>query len=110
MHITQVWPKLLDDNGYAGKAMPLSPISFSGPDVHQTRDVLQQQEDTDTQFETIRNAIGINTDGWTPNEEYEGAVRQAQRSKKYVLESLDIEEEKVMTLKHWPFDDFDEEE
>ena len=110
MHITQIWRELMDDNGYDVKAMPLSPIAFTEPDVQHTINVLQQQEDTDTQLENIQNAIGINADGWTPNEEYEGAVERAKLIKKQGLDSLDTEKEKEMTLKHWPFDDFDEEE
>jgi hypothetical protein len=99
----------MDDNGYARKDTPLCPISFTDSDVQHTINILQQQEDIDTQLENIRNAIGISTDGWTSKEEYEGAVGRAELIKKQGLESLDTEEEKEMTLKHWPFDDFDEE-
>ncbi|RMZ92588.1 hypothetical protein DV736_g142, partial [Chaetothyriales sp. CBS 134916] len=101
--------ELMDDNGYDGKALPSCPISFTELDVQHTINVLQQQEDTDSQVENIQNAIGINADGWVSNEEYEGAVERAKLFKKQALESLDTEEEKEMTSKHWPFDDFDEE-
>ena len=108
IHITRIWRELMDDNGYSGKTIPACPISFSEPDVQHTIDILQQQEEIDTQLENIRNAIGINTDGWTSKEEYEGAVERARLIKKQGLESLDTDDEKEMTLKHWPFDDFDE--
>lgn len=99
----------MDDNGYDREALPSLPISFTEFDVHRTIMVLQQQEDTDTQLENIQNAIGISADGWTPNEEYEGTLERARLIKNQGVESLDTEEEKEMTLKHWPFDDFDEE-
>ena len=99
----------MNDNGCYGKSMPLSPVSFTECDTHRTTMVLQQQEDTDTQLETVQNAIGVSADGWTSNEEYEGALEWARILKKQGVESLDTEEEKELTLKHWPFDDFDEE-
>ncbi|EXJ82365.1 hypothetical protein A1O3_06178 [Capronia epimyces CBS 606.96] len=110
IHTTQIWPKLMEDIGYDEKVMPPCPISFSELDVQHTLAILQQQEDTDTQLEKIQNAIGINADGWTSNEEYEGVVARAKLIRKQGLESLDTEEEKEMTSRHWPFDDFDEEE
>ena len=70
--------------------------------------ILRQQEDTDTDLRNIQNVIGINADGWTSNEEYEGAVERAKAMKEQGLDSLDIKEEKEMTSNHWPFDDFDE--
>lgn len=109
IHATRVWRELMDDNGYIGKVIPSCPISFTKPDVQHTIDILQQQEDIDTQLENIQNAIGINEDGWTSKEEYNGAAERAKLIKKQALESLDTEEEKEMTLKHWPFGDFDEE-
>lgn len=108
--ISRIWPELMDENGYSGSALPSCPISFTEPDVKNTIKTLQQQEEVDTQVENIRNAIGISADGWTTKEEYEGAVERAKLIKKRGLENLDTEEEKEMTLKHWPFDDFDEDE
>ena len=105
----RIWEELMNENGYSGKAIPPCPVSFAELDVQHTIDVLLQQEDIDTQLENIRNAIGINADGWTSNAGYEEAVEQAKVIKMQALASLDSEEEKEMTSKHWPFDDFDEE-
>jgi len=79
------------------------------PEAQNTINILLLQEETDAQLENIQNTIGINADGWTSNEEYEDAVERAKLVKKLGLESLDTQEEKEMTSKHWPFDDFDEE-
>ncbi|KAK6365426.1 hypothetical protein LTR64_008795 [Lithohypha guttulata] len=110
IHITQVWRELLEDNGYDQETLPSCPISFTEADVQKTIGILGQQEDTDTQLSDVRDAIGITVDGWTSNEEYDNAVEHARLIKRQGLESLDTEEEKEMTLKHWPFDDFDEED
>lgn len=109
IYITQIWQELLEENGYDKEDMPLSPISFTEPEAQNTINILLQQEETDAQLENIQNTIGINADGWTSNEEYEDAVERAKLVKKQGLESLDTQEEKEMTSKHWPFDDFDEE-
>ncbi|RMZ75960.1 hypothetical protein DV737_g5059, partial [Chaetothyriales sp. CBS 132003] len=109
IHITRVWEELVLGNGYMGKDIPLCPIAFAEADVQHTLNTLQQQEDTDTQLEQAQNVIGVSTDGWTPNDVCEGAVEQARDIKTQGINSLDTEEEKMMTLKHWPFDDFDEE-
>ncbi|KAH0842096.1 phosphotransferase family protein [Fonsecaea pedrosoi] len=108
IYIMQIWEKIMNENGYFGKGIPSCPISFTELDIQRTIDILLQQEDIDTQLEKIQNAIGINADGWTSNEEYEEAVGRAKLIKMQALASLDSEEEKEMTLKHWPFDDFDE--
>ena len=110
IHLTQTWQVLMDENGYDGEAMPLCPISFTETDIHDTLTILEDQEETDTQLENVRNAIGVTADGWTSNEEYEGTLVRAKLMKEQGVEGLDTEEEKEMTSKHWPFDDFDEEE
>lgn len=110
IHITQVWRELMEDNGHDEETLPSCPISFTEADVQKTIGILGQQEDIDTQLGDIRDAIGISIDGWTHNEEYGSAVERARLIKKQGLESLDTEEEKKMTLMHWPFDDFDEED
>ncbi|RMD44905.1 hypothetical protein DV735_g23, partial [Chaetothyriales sp. CBS 134920] len=112
IHLTQVWRQLIEDNEYITKAggPPSCPISFAESEIKYTLDILQQQEETDTQLENVRNAIGINAEGWTPTEEYDGAVEREKMLKKQGLDSLDTEAERKLTLEHWPFDDFEEEE
>lgn len=109
IHVTRVWQLLMEENGSSGPTIPRCPIAFTEPDVHRTINILQQQEDIDTQLDNIRSTIGIGTDGWTSKEEYRGAVERARLIKTQGVDGLDTEEEKEMTLKHWPFDDFDEE-
>lgn len=108
--VAQVWRELMEDNGYDRETLPSCPISYTEVDVQKTIDVLRQQEDIDTQLGDIRDAIGINVDGWTPNEEYSNAVERARLIKMQALESLDADEERELTSKHWPFDDLDEED
>ncbi|RMZ77403.1 hypothetical protein DV738_g4429, partial [Chaetothyriales sp. CBS 135597] len=112
IHVSKMWRELIEDNGHATKATtpPLCPISFAESDVRYTIDMLQEQEETDTQLESVRNAIRINTEGWTPKEEYDGAVERETLIKGKYLEYLDTDEERKMALEHWPFDDFDEDE
>ncbi|KIX92545.1 uncharacterized protein Z520_11721 [Fonsecaea multimorphosa CBS 102226] len=109
IYITRIWEEILNENGYSGAAIPLCPVSFTELDVQRTINILLQQEDMDTQLKKIRDAIGISRDGWASNAEYDQVVQLAKLIKMQALASLDSEEEKEMTLKHWPVDDFDEE-
>lgn len=107
IHITKVWPKLLAENQHETKDVS---IHFTQTDIDRTLNRLRQQEETDTQMENIRNLIDVSVDGWTSVSEFEDAVNRAELIKEQALENLDTDEEREMTLRHWPFDDFDEEE
>jgi hypothetical protein len=109
MYINQVWQKLVEENGHDEGEASVCPVSFTEAEIHSTMGVLKEQEETDTQLERIRSFIGITADGWTSNEEYEAAVQRARYIKQQALEDLDSDEERAMTLQHWPFADFDEE-
>ena len=73
----------------------LSMVSLTKPDAQHRINVLQQQENTDTQLKYIQDATGITADGWASNQEYEGAVERARFMKR---QGLGTEEEKEMTL------------
>lgn len=69
-----------------------------------------RQEEADAQMDILRNVIGIGIDGWVAHEGYNDAVARASEMKEQALAYAENEVERVLTLRHWPFDDHDEAE
>lgn len=105
----QAWAVFMEENQPGQDYRPPSPLPLPEPDVQDTLHVLSQQEEMDDQLKNLRDIIGVTAEGWTSNEEYLGALERARMIKIQGIESLDTQEEKDLTMKHWPFDDFDEE-
>ncbi|KAL4946469.1 hypothetical protein BDV06DRAFT_218396 [Aspergillus oleicola] len=84
--------------------------SFSGDSAKSIIQLQDVQEDTDLYTGDVRNAINISIDGWTSNELYEEACSRARQVKALGITALDTEYERDMARRHWPFDDFDEDE
>lgn len=106
----QIWPRLMGDNGYDGNHLPVCPVSFEKNDSQQTLHAINQQEESDAALVAVNDLVGITSDGWILNEDYEGTVARAQFLKHQAIEDAETEEEKEICLKHWPLDDFDEDE
>lgn len=105
---TQVWPQITGDNGYDRKKPPVCPISFEESDSEQTLHAAEQQEESDAALRAVNDMVGVTSDGWVLNDDYEGTVARAEFIKRQAIEDADTEEEKETILKHWPFDDFNE--
>ena len=104
VHVSQHWPDIVaKDHGDATSC----PILFSEHEASDTLHIQELQEETDTQLEMVREAIGINADGWTPHERYEDAIALASKFKEMGTEDM-TEYEKDMSRLHWPFDDHKE--
>ncbi|RMY97077.1 hypothetical protein D0862_08241 [Hortaea werneckii] len=84
------------------------PISFQQQDADETMEKMLEQEDIDNKMGIVRDAIGINTDGWVSYERYDDAVAAAKHIKAEALGYAENELEREMIEQHWPFDDFDE--
>lgn len=104
IRVTQHWPDIVAE-GNDGTSVCL--ISFSDQEVRDALHIQELQEETNTQLEMVREAIGINADGWTSHERYEGAIAQAAEFKEMGTEDM-TEYEKDMSRLHWPFDDHEE--
>ncbi|RMZ05782.1 hypothetical protein D0864_02394 [Hortaea werneckii] len=74
----------------------------------ETMEKMLEQEDIDKKMGILRDAIGINTDGWVAFERYDAAVAAAKHIKAEALSYAENELDREMIEQHWPFDDFDE--
>jgi len=108
-HVMQNWDNIAcaDSDG----SVPPCPIELSEEDIERRITVDDALREVDSNLEGATNIIGVSSDGWISNELYEEAKEKAKWVKEEGLESVaDDPWLKEMTEKHWPFDDFNEEE
>ncbi|PPJ57908.1 hypothetical protein CBER1_09945 [Cercospora berteroae] len=86
------------------------PISFSGAEAEDIMSKMVEQEHMDSNMSILRDILGISSDGWVSYERYKDAAAEAAAMKEQAMKCAEDEHEREMTDKHWPFQDFDEEE
>ena len=71
VQLTRQWSEFVRNvNGM----IPPCPISFTKEKQQDTLAVVQSQEEIDEQMDQIRDSVGIGSDGWTSNGNYDDAV------------------------------------
>lgn len=80
------------------------PISFTEEEAARYLRINAEQDYVDEKVSLLRDAIGIGEDGWVSNENYDRAVAENHRLKEELLKDMS-DEERQLSLKHWPFDD-----
>ncbi|PGG99342.1 hypothetical protein AJ80_09380 [Polytolypa hystricis UAMH7299] len=86
-------------------------ISFDSSETQDALRIVKEHEEIDGQLSFIRNAIGVSSEGWTSNEMFEDAVARSRAWRELAVETAkDDDDDRGMTERHWPFDDFDEDE
>jgi hypothetical protein len=90
---------------------PTCPISFTQEKAERIDALDDSHRDTDGDMEQINELLGIGADGWTSNEHYESAKSKAAEIREQALASADDGPGlREMSERHWPFDDFGEDE
>lgn len=89
---------------------PSCPISFPSEEIEGCLQLHTKISERMAEMEHVRTTIGIGSDGWVPNEDFDGAVERSGEIKRKVISSLGDAEEKALCLAHYPFHDHDEEE
>jgi len=105
----QNWSKVApaDSDG----TIPVCPIMFTEQEVQRRAALDESLREVDSEMERINRVLGIASDGWTPNDAFESAKERAWLIREEGLAAVSDEPWlKEMTEKHWPFDDFDEDE
>jgi hypothetical protein len=83
-------------------------VNYSPAEVEECLDRDAKQKDADDQMQQVRGYIGINIEGWVPNEEFESAREKAKILKSEMAEAAETEEERREFDEHWPFQDHEE--
>ena len=86
------------------------PISFPSEEMEGCLQLHTKIRERMAEMEHVRTAIGIGSDGWVPNEDFDGAAEKSREIKRKALESPSNAEEKALCLAHYPFHDHEEEE
>ncbi|KAH9873194.1 hypothetical protein J1614_005592 [Plenodomus biglobosus] len=110
VQVSQNWSKiasLTDQHRF----MPTCPVSFTHEEAERIDALDDSHRDADGDVETINELLGIGSDGWIPNDRFETAKCKAAEIRQQALASAEDDPWlREMSERHWPFDDFDEEE
>lgn len=102
----QLWEEL---TATTEKKAPPCPLSYS-EEVDKCLKLEAEQKDADEDMEKSRDGLGVSLDGWVPTEQYEQAKEMTQNFKSEVLMAAESDFDRMQIEKHWPFDDYDEDE
>lgn len=107
--VSQNWPKIASAN--PDGTIPECPVEVSEQDTQSRTALGESLRDVDSEVERINGVLGVASDGWTSNELFEEARKRAELIKEEGLAAVDDDAWlREMTEKHWPFDDFNEDE
>jgi hypothetical protein len=109
VQVSQNWNKIapLNHDGTASTC----PVSFTQKEAEHIDALDDLHRDADGDVEHINELLGIASDGWTPNERFESAKSKSAEIREQALASADDEPWlREMSERHWPFDDYDEDE
>ncbi|KAH3973014.1 hypothetical protein HBH52_147360 [Parastagonospora nodorum] len=109
VQVTENWGKIAhpDHDGHATTC----PVSFTSEETQRIDALDNLHRDADGDVEAINDLLGIGPDGWTSNEHIQTAKKKASEIQEQALASADDDPWlREMSERHWPFDDFDEDE
>ncbi|RMZ68811.1 phosphotransferase enzyme family [Pyrenophora seminiperda CCB06] len=109
VQVSQNWDKIvpLDNDGTA----PTCPVSFTQEEAERIDALDDLHRDADGDVEKISELLGVASDGWTPEERFESAMSKLAEIREQALASVDDDPWlREMSERHWPFDDYDEDE
>lgn len=105
--VPQDWSKLAARNDALASASRPS-ISYSDSTINKILDLDAQQKERDSAMQTLRDAAGVDIQGWVPDDEAYAAAKEVVESiRQKVLEVAETEQERVAFRDHFPFDVFD---
>jgi hypothetical protein len=109
VQITRNWDKIAVQNH--DENVRVCPITFTQTEAEQIDALEDAHRDADGDVERINEFLGIASDGWTPNERFESAKTKAAEIREQALASADDDPWlREMSVRHWPFDDYNEDE
>ncbi|KAK1910225.1 hypothetical protein P3342_006498 [Pyrenophora teres f. teres] len=109
VQVAQVWNEITSLNH--DTAASTCPVSFTEEEAKQIDALDDLHRDADNDMERINWLLGIASDGWTPHERFESARSKAVEFREQGLASVDDDQWlREISERHWPFDDYDENE
>ena len=68
----------------------------------------EKQKTAESTMQAVRDYIGVNIDGWTPNSLYEEAVAKEEHIREETMDAAETEAERKEIEENWPFKDHEE--
>lgn len=84
------------------------PIQYFEAEHQECLERDSKQKDADEQMQQVREAIGVDVEGWVPNDEFEIAKARADAMKSEMVQATNSEEERREFEELWPFQDHKE--
>lgn len=84
------------------------PVWYSSAETKECHDGDANQKTADQNMQYMRDAIGINIEGWVPNEEFESAREKAGILRSECAETANTDEEARKFYENWPLQDHEE--
>ena len=107
IYTLEQWPEITCSSDSDNSSSP-PPVQYSPEEIKECLERYAKQKVADGQTEQIRGFIGVNIEGWVPNDGFEEAKEKAEYIKSEMLGEAETEEEKKELLEHWPFQDHQE--
>lgn len=104
VHASNYWPNIATSE-MKGAGFP---VKYSEAEVTECLDIDVKQKNAAAQMQRLRDFIGVNIDGWVPNEMYDEARVKERYIKQQMLEAAETEDEKRELEENWPFQDHEE--
>jgi hypothetical protein len=86
----------------------VAPVRYTADEMKDCLDRGTKQKEADLQMEQIRAFVGVNIEGWVPNDTFEEAKAKAEYIESEMLNEAETEYEREELLEHWPFQDHEE--
>lgn len=109
MEVARRWPMAIDDGKEQSPAQQngnKAPVRYSDERVEACSKAMELQEEKEQELEEMREVIGIDSQGWVPDDErLEHAKRVRDLIKEKLLEECETEKERIAIREHFSFDD-----
>lgn len=107
--VSQSWPEIATPN--SDGTIPQCPISLAEQEAQRRNALDDSHRDADADMEQVNGYLGVVSGGWTPHDRFESAKEKARCIREEGLASVDDDPWlREMSERHWPFDDYDEDE
>lgn len=84
------------------------PVQYSAEEIKECLERYAKQKVADDQIQKMRDFVGVNIEGWLPNDGFDEAKEKAEYIKNEMSGEAETEEERKELLEHWPFQDHEE--
>jgi hypothetical protein len=106
--VMQNWAKLATPNPDGSE--PQAPYDVDDEEIERITKLSESLDEDNDGMEMVKQVVGIDTDGWTPDERFEESRTRAGLLKEGLLADMEDLWLRQRTEEHWPFENHEEED